>query len=394
MNENTALRLLSRVMQWGDERSRDEFEWLRLISAVKYDSYRDFVAGVRFLESLVGWLLQFDAGNGPSSDREVAYDFIRHKLIFIGALERERLVELIYPRVALPHWLGNIAGRRGIAPWQVYITPDATEELDVERCTTLFLGLSDGARLDSFRHVNVGRISNEQVVVGTQLDSEKWSDLRGELAKDLVGLKSSAEPKFRTIYLVDDFAGSGTSFIRTETDESDGKPVWKGKLLRFLRSLQHSGAFAEDWTLVVHHLVMTRKAVDHLTKAIDQVRQGYVGPPDERPLPWFHDFKVTHCLLYEDDIQLGIGSDFDRLTRNYYDERIETKATRKGGVDHLGRGYADCALPLVLDHNTPNNSVGLLWAESPGGDFKNPPKYPEAPHRMRPLFRRRQRHTK
>jgi hypothetical protein len=388
MNENTALGLLNRVMGWELERAEEEFRWLRLISAVKYDSYRDFVAGVRFLESLVGWLLQFEPEH-----RETAYRFVRDKLIFIGALERERLVELIYPRVAMPLWLENIAQRHGIAAWQVRAHAKAAADLKVEQRRTLFLGLSDGARLDSFRHVNVGRISNEQVVVGTQLDSEKWTDLKKELAKDLRRLGSSEDATFRTIYLVDDFAGSGTSFIRTEQDEATGNEVWKGKLLRFLRSLQASGAFAEGWTLVVLHLVMTRKAVDHLEEAIHRVRDEYQGPPGEA-LPWFKDVEVKSCLLYENDVMLETGSDFEQLTELYYDERIETEATKKGLVDHLGRGYAGCALPLVLDHNTPNNSVGLLWAESPEGELENPCKYPHPPRRMRPLFRRRQRHIR
>lgn len=389
MNENTALGLLSRVMEWESERAQKEFEWLRLISAVKYDSYRDFVAGVRFLESLVGWLLQF-----KRKDREIAYRFVRDKLIYIGALERERLVELIYPRTAMPLWLERIAEQHRIAGWQVNANARAKADLGVEQRRTLFLGLSDGARLDSFRHVNVGRISNEQVVVGTQLDLEKWTDLKKELAKDLNQQGSSEQATFRTIYLVDDFAGSGTSFIRTENDEATGKTVWKGKLLRFLRSLQQSDAFTDGWTLVVHHLVMTRKAVDHLERAIAQVKTEYESPVGEKPLPWFKDFKVTHCLLYDNDVMLEPGSDFERLTNDYYDERIETKATKKGGKDHLGRGYAHCALPLVLDHNTPNNSVGLLWAQSPEGPLASPPKYPEPPHRMRPLFRRRQRHIR
>ncbi len=393
MNENTALGMLSRVMAWNAERSQEEFEWLRLISAVKYDSYRDFVAGVRFLESLVGWLLQFDGNNGPPSDREVAYDFVRNKLVFIGAVERERLVELIFPRVALPAWLKIIAGRRGIAPWQVYTVPDAKHELAIEQRRTLFLALSDGARLDSFRHVNVGRISNEQVVVGTQLDSEKWKDLIKELADDLKELGSDAEPTFQTIYLVDDFAGSGTSFIRTEPG-AGGAPVWKGKLLRFLRSFQQSGAYAASWSLVIHHLVMTRDAVDHLLEKVREFKAGYVGPPEEKPLSWFEAFYVTTNLQYDDDFMIEQGSDFDRLTKLYYDERIETRATKKGGVDHLGRGYAGCALPLVLDHNTPNNSVGLLWAESRDGDLAKLTKYSDPPHQMRSLFRRRQRHVK
>jgi hypothetical protein len=45
-------------------------------------------------------------------------------------------------------------------------------------------------------------------------------------------------------------------------------------------------------------------------------------------------------------------------------------------------GYADCALPLVLEHNTPNNAIPILWAETEG-------KLGEP---MRPLFFRRDRH--
>ena len=51
-----------------------------------------------------------------------------------------------------------------------------------------------------------------------------------------------------------------------------------------------------------------------------------------------------------------IDRDFDRMLHDYYDESVEDE--HKGRVVH---GYADCSLPLVLSHNTPNNSVYLLW---------------------------------
>lgn len=70
------------------------------------------------------------------------------------------------------------------------------------------------------------------------------------------------------------------------------------------------------------------------------------------------------------------------------DPEIQTKHTDVGGVNHIGLGYGGCALPLVLEHNTPNNSVALLWAETDGGSRDGA----RAPA-MRPLFRRRQRHV-
>ena len=48
-----------------------------------------------------------------------------------------------------------------------------------------------------------------------------------------------------------------------------------------------------------------------------------------------------------------------QLCHDYYDPA--TADEHKGDTP---LGYEDCALPLVLAHNTPNNSVCLLWAES------------------------------
>src|SRR3954470_8345888 len=93
MKEDLALKVLSQIMHWDDERARQEFAWLKLMSRLKYDGYRDFQAGMRFLESLSVWLSQF----GPE-ERETAYDFVRNTLAYVGPAELQRLVDLFYPR--------------------------------------------------------------------------------------------------------------------------------------------------------------------------------------------------------------------------------------------------------------------------------------------------------
>ncbi len=50
------------------------------------------------------------------------------------------------------------------------------------------------------------------------------------------------------------------------------------------------------------------------------------------------------------------------IIEKYYDAGNETDSTRLGGTD-LKYGFAWCGLPVVLSHNAPNNSLGLLWAE-------------------------------
>ena len=73
------------------------------------------------------------------------------------------------------------------------------------------------------------------------------------------------------------------------------------------------------------------------------------------------------------------------LCEKYYDHDLYIRLKKhcdEAGQSDMKRGYAKCALPLVLEHNTPNNSIPLLWAESQG----------KLGHPMRPLFRRRDRH--
>jgi hypothetical protein len=54
MCETLALRLLGRIMDWNEETASEEFGWLRVMSRLKHDDYRDYLAGVRFVESLAG----------------------------------------------------------------------------------------------------------------------------------------------------------------------------------------------------------------------------------------------------------------------------------------------------------------------------------------------------
>lgn len=368
MKSETALRLLGLVMGWDDPTAEQEFAWMKFMARLKYDDYRDFVAGMRFLESLVAWLQQFDP-----ADRPAAYEFVRKRLVFVSAAERQRLVELLYPRVIWPQLVQSAADAAGVPAWRVLVDLGAQDHIRRERRATLFLALSDGARLDTFRHANSGRISNEQVVVTVDPSPDKWQDLVGKLQKDL----ADPDASFSRIVLVDDFTASGTSLIRQEV----GK--FEGKLPRFLRSLKERAQFCRQTQLIVHHLIGTRQARQHIEQQVAAYRAAdpdawsvVAGAP---VVDYGHVFDTTLPL---DPLR---DKDMVKLTQDYYDAAIQNAHTAKGGSVHLGLGYAQCALPLVLDHNTPNNSVALLWAES-----ETPPATGRP---MRPLFRRRQRHS-
>jgi hypothetical protein len=378
MKEDLALRVLSQIMSWDDERARKEFAWLRLMSRLKYDGYRDFQAGMRFLESLSVWLQQF-----KPEERETAYGFVRNTLTYVGPAELQRLVEQFYPRTVRDRLNRMIAADRAIPRHRVLVDEEGRKAYERLRRQTLFMGLSDGARIDGIRHSNAGLLSNEQLVIATQVDPDKWKNLLKKLRKEL----GDDTAQFKLVYLIDDFAGTGTSFFRY--DEDDKK--WTGKLMRFRDSLEIArktvpDIFADGWQLCVHHYIASTAARDALTDRLEQAKTALAQTW------WASDIHLSFGTVFPIDFPLVKGRDdaFIALTDAYYDPIIRTDHTDVGGVTHLGLGYGGCALPLVLEHNTPNNAVALLWAETSGGDREGLDKPAPA---MRPLFRRRQRHS-
>lgn len=377
MIEHLALRVLSRIMDWDDEEANTEFAWLRMMARLKFDGYRDFQAGMRFIESLATWLQQFS-----QSDRRVAYNFLRHKLIYISPLEKRRLAEQFYSQVVFDRITRIVANKLSIPRYLVLSNSAARSAVKKLQRETLVMGLSDGARLDIVRHANVGRLSNEQVVPTTQIDAGKWQDLLSELRAE------SNDPKalFSLVCLVDDFTASGTSFLRFNS----AKQKWTGKIVRFEESLrnaveQNQGlpVLSEDWHLSIHHYISSAKADATINDSLAKAASAFKG------VNWASKTTITYGHLFSEQVCINPKTDPEivQLTQDYYNDSIQTKHTDKGGVKHLGLGYAGCALPVVLEHNTPNNSLALLWAET-----QDTNKSGTVAHAMQPLFRRRQRH--
>lgn len=376
MNERLALDQLSTLLDWNDDQARQEFRALSSIATHKYDDYRDFIAGSRFLERLLIWLGQFEHVH----ERRAAYDFMRNRLIYISSMEMTKLIELFYYEEVKPYVLDRTAKEIGVQTPLIWTAEHGGSQFEKNKRRTLFMGLSEGARTELLRYVANGELSNEQIVATTQVDVDKWRDLIDELKEDL----SDPDATFHTLYAMDDFTGSGTTLIR----KVEGKG-WKGKLIK----LKNSISAAEDYLgrpilepgfqLRVHHYLSTAQA----REAIDtRLQAASSDPPND---DWFQDIAVSYTLKLPKAVRLGEpdDSEFLDLVDSYYDPDIEvpvSKHLRESGISTLKRGYSDCALPLILHHNTPNNSVPLLWEESKGENGH---------HTMQPLFRRVQRHT-
>ena len=373
MNQEFIFGKLSEIMDWDTPRSRDEFAWLGLMAKMKYDGYEDFRAGARFVESLADWLQQF-----LQADREVAYDFIRRHLVYVGPAEMNHLVELFFPETVQWRLMQAAAYRCGVPTYRVWADAAATECYQRLLRQTLFIELSDGARIELFRRSNAEVISNEQVVTAPRIIKAKWDELLEDLRKSL---KEVPEARFAFVFLVDDFIASGTTLLRWEGKRRD----WNGKLARFWKDLEAEGVidthFERDWILCVHHYLATHRG----KQAAERGNEEALESRRWEGKGWFERVLFSYGMILGEDFPVDEvrHGEFLRLVQTYYDDSIETEPIKLGGED-ARRGFGKCALPLILAHNAPNNAIALLWADTAGKNGK---------HAMRPLFRRRQRHT-
>ena len=372
MINRLALSLLAKVMDWNEEEVTREYSWLRLMSSVKYDGYGDFRAGVRFLENLAIWLRQF-----KPVDRSIAYSFIRNRLVYISTAEMHRIIETFIPETVTPYLRKAAAAKVGIKPYETWGSPHGVEAFNrLLRCS-LIVGLSDGSRIDVLRRANSGRLVQDQFVPMLDIGFDKWADLKKELTKAL-----GADARFENVFLIDDFTASGTTFIR-KSDEGE----WKGKLNKFndlvckaRAKLGDDFPIAETYTLNIHHYVSTQQAHEALEKRVANAYQSWL----ERS---FASYRITQGLLLPSDLKMSEDKDDLMLSicDHYYDDHLYQRLKKhcdEVGQTDMRRGYANCSLPVILEQNTPNNSVSILWAETTSRDK----------HQMSPLFRRRDRH--
>ncbi len=403
-------------MGWDYENAQKELDWLRFMSQYKYDDYRGYLVGTRFIESLANWLQQFK----PGDERRTAYKYIKENLIYIGPAEIQRLVGRFFHEEVKKTLRAAVSERlkkkvaKNLPEYMAWSEKESMDEFKREVRRTLFMGLSDGARLDSFRRANEGIISNEQVVITTEISKRKWKDLLKELKKDLIKmgkgegegkrkfegkLKKVVEiikrkwedlfkkkQKFERVYLIDDFTASGTSFIREENRQQ-----LKGKLKKFAVALQQAEKdlgkkpFVDKFEVLVHHYIATSQAKKHIEKLY---KESWVKK-ELKEMGIRKEVQFSYGMTLPEDIRLTRYSKekFAELckSKDYYDPSIHKNEHFPKGEAPDGKfGYAECGLPLILYHNTPNNSLSLLWAETKGDNGK---------HAMRPLFKRGQRHV-
>ncbi|MCC8432558.1 hypothetical protein LJ725_26610 [Reyranella aquatilis] len=348
MNDFNAQQLLAKIMGWSQDESVLKYvPILQLLADFKYDRYQRFAPGQHFIESLALWLRQFDM-----EDRKAALDFVVEKLVYFSDQELSHLVQISYPDIIADERMRIVAEELSVSRHLVGAITNHRRFAELQ-LKSLYLGLSDGARTNELRRASNNEISNEQIWHAYELADDKAEDMVVELEKSLNSRGyNSSRPRFNLVWLIDDFSGSGNTYIRYDAEKKD----FKGKLKKIYDRLNRGDLVdSTNYEVFLLLYVATRQAIDHIEYWADRFtsERGY------KPL----HVRVLCPIERSDKLAPeNYPSLQPILTKDQYcDQRVADKHFRIGGTDDARLGFAGCALPVILFHNTPNNSLYILW---------------------------------
>jgi hypothetical protein len=361
MKNDIAQALLNKILDISDtdaEAMIKNRKYFQNMARYKFDDYHQYYPGMRFLEKFALWLNQFEP-----EDRNIALDFIEQKLVFISHSEMNLLVSASFPDLIKNILIDKIANEKSISYWKIDQII-STKEYKALKRKCLFCGLSDGARTEVFRRSNPGVISHEQVYLTYELSVDRAKEMSKKLIKDLKDINgeesTSEDSRFKMLFLLDDFSASGTSYLKYKEKEQK----FSGKIAQLYDNLYKNEDFKEVFDLenlevYVIIYMCTNQALDQMKTTISNSNWKY------------KNLHLKPIYVIPDSIKLNPGVDdkYINLCKkdNYYDKvGIEDEHT---GED-IQMGYGQCSLPIVLGHNTPNNSVPLLWSYDNCSKFK------------------------
>ncbi len=345
MRTALAEKLLVKIMDWTIDEVTKERPLLQSLANFKYNEYQQFSPGIRFVESLVLWLKQFET----LDERKIAYDFFLSELVFISNSEIYHLLSIAFPDIINPLLIKKAAKKADINSYHVRKIINHQEYKNVLK-QSLYIGLSDGSRIDQFRRAC--GINNEQVSPTYQINDEKAKDMLSELNKE-----STADIKFNSIFLIDDFTASGISYFRPEEK--------KGKIYKFLKTLiqedsetekNHLKSLVNINDLEIHILfyIATEDAINLLEKHIEEWKK-------KEGLEIEISIKCIQLLKNDLKNVVSKNVDFQKLIEKYFDDSVIDRHYKMGKHAKPYLGFNECSLPLILSHNTPNNSLPIFW---------------------------------
>ena len=216
------------------------------------------------------------------------------------------------------------------------------------------MGLSDGSHIDEFRRSHHS-IDHEQVSRTHEISARRAKKIKAKLEERLEQYGEKKPGKyFRNIFLLDDFSASGTTYIKESEEEKHGV---KGKIGMFLDSITDpkdplsSLVDLKDLRVYVILYYATETAIENI-QSLGKVKFG------EIPFMVIPIQIIPNSIKFDEDKE----KDFAELVTNeeYGSKDIIDDHQKEGDTSKPYLGFDGGALPIIIYHNTPNNSLLIL----------------------------------
>ena len=360
MKADSADTLLQTIMGWSNDDITRELPDLQALSEYGYDDYQQFRPGMRFIESLAGWLNRF-----PQDKKITAFEFLKNRLLFITRTQMEQIVSIAYPDYVVPLLLKQISQEsdKNIPRWKLN-TLYNSKEFDILHNRCLFTGLSDGSYIDIFRRSNP-KINHEQVSRTHEINQARATKLKEKLIERLDAYADYEHLQyFRNVFLLDDFSASGISYLNEDPASHNGM---KGKIAAFYDSITNKQDPISKLVNLddLHVYLILYVATEDANKYLQEQ-----GKKLFSPIPF--SVIVIHTLPASIKYNESENESFTELIKQkkFGWENIKTAHTAQGDESKPYLGFDGCALPLILHHNTPNNSLPILHRNDQKTEFK------------------------
>lgn len=310
---------------------KNEVNQLKFMAEYKFDSYEGYRTGDRFASNLLRFLQNF-----RDDEKSHALDMVT-RIIFISAKEMHELSMELYYKIKLRLLDLILEEKAGsIESWDYAKAYDKYYWEYLSK--SLFIALSDSSKIDYFRRH--AQIDNESIVSTYKIDVDDL--IRSGEENEEKNPNADYESK-ENIFLIDDFSGSGYTFLR------------------------QLGKFHERWYKKIRYKRIFFCPYVITTAALENIHVNYVEKIKNKnvkfeimrimEIPNDHTLTKGNCVLFE-KTKTTPKMILD-LCDKYYHQSIEDVHTRKNrGVKY---GFGEAGLLLVKYDNCPNDSIYPIW---------------------------------
>ena len=254
MNDKISRRINKLSQSLGIADQIERLDRLVFMAKYKYDHYEMYQPGGRFFDHLGLWLEQFDI-----EDRKTAVEMLCDRMVFVSQKEMQELAHYLYYNIIVPNLFQLIIKKENLPPYALRTAFDQYFKPYLRK--TLFMGLSDGARIDYFRRHHI-ELSQEQVIPYYRSPYIDYiENLRNEIG--------DAKAKFQQVILVDDFTASRYTLLH---ENDDGE--LDGSLVRVLNT--HKNIIESADLILIAYYIASQQAIEHVEALISKVPE-YAG---------------------------------------------------------------------------------------------------------------------